>query len=245
MAKKLRTLTLLLAVSLALSACGLINRLVPDHEVADGVMGIGAAGMPVTLSGSPLPSDLASPNAPGDTTTFVAEFDVPEEVIDAVSGLPGFVQASGIEETITLDDEVQVVFAGEFADAADLHPDHLTFTLTALHVSGHLTIDDNQFNLPPVSRAGLNVTFSDPTAFSYDADANATTVSYATASSLPELDVDFGDNAQLLQAFSDLVKEGGSLTAHLRIEATLSTPGLPASADIVVNLRSLGATISF
>lgn len=245
MAKKLRTLTLLLATALALSACGLVNRLIPDQQVADGVLGIGADGVPVTLSGEAGPSDLAAPMAPGDTTTFVAEFDVPEEIIDAIEALPGWVQASGIEETITLDDEVQVVFAGEFADEADLHPDHLAFTLTALHVSGHLTIDGNQYNLPAVSEAGLNVTFSDPVGFSYDAGANATTVSYATASGLPELDIDFGNNPQLLQAFSGLVKDGGSLTAHLRVEATLSTPGLPASADIVIHLRSVGATISF
>lgn len=242
MKQQLRTLALVLGGALVLSACGLIGNLIPEQEVPDGLLG--ADGEQVTLSSAAVPGgDPVGPNAPGDVNTFEADVDLPPVEL-APLDVPGFIQAQDIVETLTLENSVQVVFDGTFAGPGDLHPDHLDFTLSVLAVSGSVAIAGNDYTLDTVTVGDLGVVFEDPSGF--ETEDGSTSVTYTTTSSnLPEVEFDLGENSALLSALSQVLRDGGEIAASLRIVATLASEGLPPSAQIVVTLDSLGATIRF
>ncbi len=243
MVKQLRSLVLLSAASLLLAACGALNAFIPDQEVPGGVLGFGEDGQVVEFGAEASPSGLLTPSAMGDSTTFVAqiqlghEFDPPEEDI------PNWVQIGGIEETITLDDEVQVVFVGDFT-IDTLPEEYSSFTLVGLQLSAQLSISGSVVYSSPTYGAGaLSVVFGGAQVVA--SGAGTTTVSYTTVSNLPRIDVDLSQSKPLLQQLTNLVKHGGGLVADITLTAELFEPGLPSDAAILVTVKSLGATIEF
>lgn len=243
MVKQLRSLVLLSAASLLLAACGVLNAFIDDQEVPGGVLGFGVDGEVVEFEAVLAPSGLQAPSAMGDATTFVAqielghEFGVPEEDI------PNWVQIDGIEETITLDDEVQVVFVGDFTSET-LPAEYGTFTLTGLQLSAQLRFSGARvFDIPTFDAGDLLVEFGGPVVVA--SGGGTTTVRYSTVSNLPRIKVDLSFSKALLRVLTDLVKHGGAFAANIALTAGLDEPGLPSDATILVTVKSLGAIIEF
>lgn len=246
MVKKLRTLVSLVMVAAVLSACGMLNAFLPDVKEEGGVLGLGAAGQSVALSPDLGPAGLiAAPAADGAETVFSGPLVLGPASIDPIEGAPGWVRIANIVEGIVMDSTLEVVYSGEVSGVGDLPEGTETFTLTELVISGHLVIDGETYVLPTVRGEG-QVVFGDPGDFDYRVLDDASSVFYTTADDLIAMSVSLnsGPTAGLMNAISQVFKEGGTVSAELQIEATLAEPGLPAR-EIVLTLKSLGATISF
>lgn len=247
MVKQLRSIALLSAGSLLLAACGALNAFIDDQEVPGGVLGLDAPGHAFSLGAEPGPSGLAAPHAPASNiTTFVAVEQLSGEFDPPTTAIPGWVKIAGINETLVLDDQIQVVLVGEY-DEAEVLKSFGSFTLTRLDVAAKLFMNGVNIGSTQTFGTGLiDVEFSDPSIVS-TAGGN-TTVSYhsATASSA-SIPVSFtGAGAQwALDHYTDLVKSGGPYALEFTITATLKAPGLPEDAAIVVTIESMGATITF
>lgn len=245
MVKQLRSLVLLSAASLLLAACGALNAFIKDQEVEGGVLGLGGDGHAFSLSAEPTPSGVAAPHAPAYATVFVAVEELSGDFDPPTTEIPGWVKIASIGETLTLDDEVQVVLFGEFEDVTELD-DLESFTLVGLDVSARLFMNDVLIGSTPTFGAGpIDVAFGDPSIVSID--GGHTTVSYQSATvNSASIPVGFTAATQwALDAYTELVRSGGSFAVEFTITATLDAPGLPADAAIVVTIKSLGATIKF
>lgn len=227
MTKTIRMLALAVVGAAVLSACGMLNALIPDQDVPEGVLGIGSAGVQV-----PLEADVSTTGIGAaqfvSATVFTGTFDLGSVDVDAIDELPDFVEADAITETIALGDSIEVTYptGNEVA----------SFTLTELSVTGSITISDTEYALPVLTADGLAVLFG-------DADCLGTVCTYGTASNLPELDVALV--AAAVDAYAALLKDGGTVSAQMTVTATLDAPGLAADATVVVTLESLGAVIEF
>jgi hypothetical protein len=226
MTKTTRSLALAVAASFLLSACGLLNTLIPDQTIEDGVLGIGAAGIQIPLDAEPGAAGIGV--AQLTATVFSGTFDVDAVPVDAVEGLPAFVDAAAITETIALGDSVEVTYPT--TGPAE------SFTLVELEIAGTVTISSVVYPLPTLVEDGLSVVFSNP-------DCTAGVCTYDTASGLPEFDVALV--AAAVAAYSALLQDGGTIAADVTVTATLDAPGLAADATIVITLESLGAVIEF
>lgn len=227
MTKTIRSVALAVAGATLLSACGLLNALIPDQDISEGILGIGSAGVQV-----PLEADVATTGIGAaqfvSATVFTGTFDLGTVDVDPIDGLPDFIDADAITETIALGDSVEVTYpTGNEVDS---------FTLTELSVTGSITISNTEYALPVLTADGLAVLFE-------DVDCVGTVCTYGTASDLPELDVALV--AAAIDAYAALLQDGGTVTAELTVTATLDAPGLAADATVVVTLESLGAVIEF
>ncbi len=227
MTKTIRTLALALVGAVALSACGALNALIPDQDIPGGVLGIGAAGVDVPLAADLGPAAIGGAQIVS-ATDFTGTFVIDSVDVDAIDALPDFAAAAAITETIALGDSIEVTYpTGGAADS---------FTLTRLEVTGSVTISGTEYALPVLAAAGLTVLFDDVACV-------GDVCTYGTASNLPEVDVAFVEAA--VDAYSDLLKDGGTISAELTVTVTLASPGLAADAEVVVRIESLGAVIEF
>lgn len=222
-----RTVALAVASAVLLSACGALNALIPDQDVADGVLGIGSAGVAVPLEADLSTADVGAAQIVS-ATVFTGTFDLGTVDVAAIDGLPDFVDADAITETVALGDSIEVTYpTGGVADS---------FTLTELAVTGSITIANTEYALPVLTADGLAVLFD-------GANCVGDVCTYGTASNLPELDVALV--AAAVDAYAALLKDGGTVSAELTVTATLAAPGLAADATVVVTIESLGAVIEF
>lgn len=227
MSQTVRSLALAAAGAVLLSACGVLNALIPDQTVSEGVLGIGSAGVPVPLYAEPSGADVGAAQFV-NATVFTGTFDLGSVDVDAVDELPSFVEADAITETLALGDSVVVTYPTTASAGS--------FTLVELAVTGSITISGSEYALPVLTATGLSVLFDDE-------DCTAGVCTYGTASDLPEFDVALA--AAAVAAYSDLLQDGGSISAELTVTATLASPGLPVDAEVVVTIESLGAVIEF
>lgn len=227
MTKTIRSLALAATGAVLLSACSVLSGLIPDQDVAEGVLGIGTAGVDVPLEADLGVSDVGAAQLI-TTTFFTGTLGVPAVDVEAIDELPDFVEAAAITETIALDNSVVVTYPTTVEAAS--------FTLTALEITGALTISNNVYPLPVLSSSGLSVVFGSPVCV-------AGVCSYTTASNLPEFDVALA--AAAVDAYSALLQAGGTIGVEVTVTATLADPGLAADAEVVVTLESLGAVIEF
>lgn len=227
MSKTIRSLALAAAGAVLLSACGALNALIPDQTIDGGVLGIGTVGVEVTLD-----ADLGTTGIGAaqivTATVFTGTLDIPSVDVDAIDELPDFVEAAAITETVALGDSVVVTYPS--TGPAD------SFTLTELVVTGSVTISGTEYAFPVLTVDGLAVLFENPVC----TDGVCT---YGTASNLPEIDVAL--IAAAVDAYSALLKGGGTVGVAVTVTATLDAPGLAADATVVVTLESLGAVIEF
>lgn len=228
MTKTIRSLALAVASALVLSACGVLNALIPDQDVPGGVLGIGTAGVDVELTAGVQDAGIGAEQITLTATVFTGTLAVDTVDVEAIDELPDFVEAAAITETVTLDDSVVVTYPT--SAEAD------SFTLTELAVSGSVTISGNEYTFPVLTADGLSVLFANPI-------CAAGVCSYTTASNLPEIDVALA--AAAVDAYSALLQGGGTIGVEVTVTATLDAPGLAADAEIVVTLESLGAVIEF
>jgi hypothetical protein len=227
MTKTIRSVALAVAGAALLSACSVFNALIPDQDVAEGVLGIGTAGVQV-----PLAADVELTGIGGAQLITVTEFTgtlaIDSVDVEAIEDLPDFVEAAAITETVTLGDTVVVTFPTDGAA--------VPFTLNELAVTGSVTISGATYAFPVFTASDLEVLFTDAVC----ADGVCT---YGTASGLPEIDVEIAAGA--VAAYSALLQGGGTIAAELTVTATLDAPGLAADAQVVVTIESLGAVIEF
>lgn len=226
MTKTIRFLALALAGTLVLSACSALNALIPDQDVPGGVLGIGTAGVDITLEADAAPTSIGA--AQLSTTVFTGTLDIASVDVDAIEELPNFVEAAAITETVTLGDSVVVTYPS--TGPAN------SFTLTELAVAGSITISGTEYAFPVLTVDGLAVLFENP-------DCTDGVCAYATANNLPEIDVALA--AAAVDAYSALLKAGGTVGVAVTVTATLDAPGLAADATVVVTIESLGALIEF
>lgn len=228
MTRTLRHLTLAALVVALVSGCSVLSGLIPDQTIDDGVLGIGTAGVQVTLEADVEPTSAVGGAQLVTVTVFTGSLGVADVDVPSIDALPSFVVADAITETIALGDSVEVVYpTGGVADS---------FTLTALEVGGTVTISGATYPLPTLAATGLAVVFG-------DASCVLDTCTYGTASNLPEFDVELAASA--VAAYSALLKDGGTISATIVVTATLAAPGLAADAQVTVTLESLGAVIEF
>lgn len=225
MTKTIRSLVLAVAGTVLLSACSALNAFIPDQDVPGGVLGIGA-GVDVELTADAGPAGIGA--AQLTATVFTGTLTVPSVDVEAVEDLPNFVEAAAITETVTLDDSVVVTYPTTGSAAS--------FTLTELAVAGSITISGTEYAFPVLTVDGLAVLFENPDC------TPAGVCTYATASNLPEIDVALA--AAAVDAYSALLQGGGTIGVEVTVTATLAT-GIPADAEVVVTLESLGAVIEF
>lgn len=224
MTKINRSLALAAAGAVLLSAC---SALIPDQTIDAGVLGIGPAGVEVPLVADLGPAGIGAAQV-GSTTVFTGTFDLGTVDVDAIVGLPDFVDADAITETVALGDSIEVTYPTGGAATS--------FTLTALAVTGSITISGTEYALPVLTADGLEVVFGDATCV-------GDVCTYGTAGSLPELDVSLV--AAAVDAYVALLKDGGTVSADLTVTATLDDPGLAADATVLVTIASLGAVVEF
>ncbi len=224
MTKSTRSLALAVASTVLLSACSALNAFIPNQDVPGGVLGIGA-GVDVELTADAAPAGIGA--AQLTATVFTGTLTVPSVDVEAAEDLPNFVEAAAITETVTLGNTVVVTYP-TIGDVA-------SFTLTELAVAGSVTISGTEYAFPVLTVDGLAVLFSNP-------DCTAGVCTYATASNLPEIDVALA--AAAVDAYSALLQGGGTIGVEVTVTATLAT-GIPADAEVVVTLESLGAVIEF
>lgn len=227
MTKSLRSLALAGAGAVLLSACGVLNALIPDQNVPEGVLGIGTAGVDVALAADPGPASIGAAQVV-TVTEFSGTLAVDAITVDAIDELPDFVEAAAITETVALGDAVQIQYptGGEVG----------TFTLTGLSIGGSVTISGTAIPLPALDSGALAVEFGGENCVD-------DTCTYTTADNVPEFDVALA--AAAVEAYSDLLKLGGTVDVEIVVTATLQAPGLPADATLTVTLESLGAVIEF
>ncbi|MFN2323857.1 MAG: hypothetical protein ABR510_12970 [Trueperaceae bacterium] len=227
MTRTIRSFALAVAAAVVLSACGVLNALIPDQDIAGGILGIGSAGVQVPLEAAVADAGIGAAQA-GFATVFTGTFDLGAVDVDAIDELPDFVEADAITETVALGDSIEVTYptGGDVA----------SFTLTELAVTGSITISGTEYALPVLTAGELEVLFD-------DVDCVGTVCTYGTASNLPELDVALA--AAAVDAYASLLKDGGSVSAELTVTATLEAPGLADDATVVVTIQSLGAVIEF
>lgn len=226
MTQTVRSLALAAAGALLLSACGALNALIPDQTVDEGVLGIGSAGVDVTLEADLGPAGIGAAQVV-TATVFSGTLDVASVDVDAIDELPDFVEAAAITETVSLGNSVVVTYPT--SAPAD------TLTLAELELAGSVTISGTEYTFPVLTADGLSVLFANPVC----ADGVCT---YTTASNLPEIDVALA--AAAVDAYSALLQGGGTIGVEVTVTATLAT-GIAADAQIVVTLESLGAVIEF
>ncbi len=225
MTKTIRFLALAVAGAVVLSACGALNALIPDQDVPGGVLGIGTAGVDVTLEADVGTAGIGA--AQITTTFFSGTLDVASVDVDAIDELPNFVEADAITETITLGNSVVVTYPT--TAAAD------SITLAELEFSGSVTISGTTYPLPVLTATGLEVVFANP-------ECVDGVCAYTTATNLPEIDVALAASA--VDAYSALLQGGGTIGVEVTVTATLAS-GIAADAEIVVTIESLGAVIEF
>lgn len=226
MTQTVRSLALAAAGALLLSACGALNALIPDQTVDEGVLGIGSAGVDVTLEADLGPAGIGAAQVV-TATVFSGTLDVASVDVDAIDELPDFVEAAAITETVSLGNSVVVTYPT--SAPAD------TLTLAELELAGSVTISGTEYTFPVLTADGLAVVFANP-------DCTDGVCTYTTASNLPEIDVALA--AAAVDAYSALLQGGGTIGVEVTVTATLAT-GIAADAQIVVTLESLGAVIEF
>lgn len=227
MTKTIRSLPIAIAAALSLSACALLNAFIPDQFIADGVLGIGATGIAIPLAADVGATGVGAAQV-GGATVFSGTVGVDAVDIEPVDDLPPYVEAARITETLALGDTIVVTYPTSVPVDA--------LTLTALSLTGSVTISGTEHAFPVSTEAGLSVVFDEPTC---DDGACA----YTTANVLPEFEVAFARAA--VAAYGSLLRDGGSIAAELSATATLAAPGLAEDVLVIVSIRSLGAVIEF
>ncbi len=230
MHRSLRPIVAVLSLTLFLAGCGWLNALIPDQDVA-GFLGLGGDGTEIELTAASTTTTGVAPAAGDPTTVFVGSVEGTYDVA-ALADPPAFVVVAAITETVTLGDTVVV-----------RHPGSPTgdFVVSAVALSGSVSVDGTSYDIPAgAGRAGLNVAFSDPSCLT-DVDVHVCT--YETASNLPDVEVSFSEDQ--IEAFSDLLRNGGEVSADLTVTLTLEGPGLPDDATITITVIGEGAVVEF
>lgn len=227
MTKTIRSFVLAAAGAVVLSACGVLNALIPDQTIAEGVLGIGTAGVAVTLAADVEPTGIGAAQSIS-VTEFKGTLAIDSVEFEAIDELPGFVRAAAITETLTLGKGIVVTYPTTASANS--------FKLTELAVTGSVTISNTEYAFPVLTADGLEVLFENPIC----ADGAC---AYTTASNVPEFDVVLA--AAAVTAYSALLQNGGTIGVALTVSATLDAPGLAADAEVVVMIKSLGAVIEF
>jgi FlaG/FlaF family flagellin (archaellin) len=233
-----RTLAVLSGLALVLSACGLVNSLVPDQKVANP---LGIDGQTITMSAQPGTAAL-SPQATG-TNTFGGHFSGTFGDINA-SSIPGGVKPSGFVADIGIDSTATI---------ASTSASSLPATINVTNVGLSLQVNDGataggtpSFTLtPPYKHAGtllvLNQqagTCSTTSGISCD---YAVTAGPDLGAALIALSLSSSDVGTLWQIVTT-----GSSTNHAAgtVSVTLDQ-NLPSDATLQVKLVSKEGTLSF
>ncbi len=233
-----RTLAVLSGLALVLSACGLVNSLIPDQQVTNP---LGINGQSVTMSAQPATAALSS-QATG-TDTFGGNFSGTFNDIDA-SSIPGGVKPSGFVTDIGIDSTATIA-----SPSASSLPSTIKLTKVALSLQvndGATAGGTPSFSLtPPYSHAGTLLVLTQQAGTC--STASGISCDYAVAAgpdlgaALIALVLSSGD----VNTLWDIVT-GGNSTNHTNgsISVTLDQT-LPSDATLQVKLVSKEGTLSF
>ncbi len=224
-----RTVAVVAALALVLSACALINNFIPDQQIANP---LGINGTSVTMSAVTTPG--LAPQAAA-TTTLGGSFSGSFPDIDA-SQIPSGVHPNGFTAPIDVSASASVATATPSALPASFSITNVTLALHVEDGSGTPSFD----LAPPYTHSGTLLTFTKGT-------CTASACDYSVAAgpdlgtALIALDLSSSDVATLWQ----IVTAGTSPNAASGSITVTVDQALPSDAALTVTLESPTGTLTF